>query len=177
MSVPLSYLQAHQPPWAFRWRRGRDMLFGTHWACAVVLKGEVYVGGGWASNGADRYIIQVYSLESVGWRRLPQCPMVGFAMAAVNQQLVLVGGCSRNDQSQSTVLVWDSTSQGWTTPYPNMPTVRVFAAAVRYQQFLVVAGGYEQSLSDLNTVNILNSSTKQWATAYSTLPTLSRLGW
>ncbi len=115
MSVPLSYLQAHQPPRAFRWRRGRDMLFGTVSACAVVLNGEVYVNRGGAAGIEDCYIIQVYSPVSDVWRRLPQCPVYLFAMAAVNQQLVLVGGCSI-DQLQSTVLVWDSTFQGWTTP-------------------------------------------------------------
>ncbi len=170
MSVPLSYLQAHQPPQAFRWRWGRDMLFGTCWACAVVLNGNVYVGGGDTARDEDDFIIQVYSPESDGWRRLPQCPVRFFAMAAVNQQLVVVGGGSHNHQVQSTVLVWDDTSRCWTTTYPNMPTARCEAAAVSYQQFLVVAGGYGQSDRDLNTVNILNSSTKQWVTA-APLPT------
>ncbi len=146
------------------------MLFGTGQAYAVVLNGEVYVGGGSVASGEDLYSIQVYSPESDGWRRLPKCPVRWFAMAVVNQQLVVVGGCSRNDQFQSTVLVRDSTSRRWTTPYPNMPTAMIYAAAVRYQQFLVVAGGYDQSNSELNTVNILNSSTKQWVTA-APLPT------
>ncbi len=145
------------------------MLFGTVRACAVVLNGEVYVGGGGADRHKDDFIIQVYSPESDGWRGLPQCPVRLFAMAVVNQQLVVVGGRSHNHQVQSTVLVWDDTSRRWTTPYPNMPTARGSAAAVSYQQFLVVAGGYDQSERDLNTVNILNSSTKQWVTA-TTLP-------
>ncbi len=149
------------------------MLFGTtcHRACAVVLNGEVYVGGGGTAGYEDQFIIQVYSPESDGWRRLSQCPVWLFAMAIVKQQLVVVGGHTRDYQPQSTVLVWDSTSRRWTTPYPNMPTARRAAAAVGYQQFLVVAGGYGQSLSALNTVNILNSSTKQWVTA-TPLPTV-----
>ncbi len=146
------------------------MLFGTTSVYAVVLNGKVYVGGGWAARGEDDFTIQVYSPQSDEWRRLPQCPVKWFAMAIVNQQLVEMGGCSRNNQLQSTVLIWDSTSQDWTTPYPNMPTARCAAAAVSYQQFLVVAGGYDLSERDLNTVDILNSSTKQWITA-TPLPT------
>ncbi len=146
------------------------MLFGTKRACAEVLNGEVYVGGWGEAINEDDFIIQVYSPESDGWRRLPECPVKFFAMAIVNQQLVVVGGHSRNGQVQSTVLVWDDNSRHWTTPYPNMPNARVSAAAVSYQQFLVVAGGYDQSKRDLNTVNILNSSTKQWVTA-APLPT------
>ncbi len=140
------------------------MLFGTTRACAVVLNGKVYVGGGDTASHEDDFIIQVYSPESDGWRRLPQCPVKSFAMVVVNQQVVLVGGRSRKDRFQSTVLAWDDTSRRWTTPYPNMPTARASSAAVSYQQFLVVAGGYDQSERNLKTVNILNRSTKQWVT-------------
>ncbi len=136
------------------------MLFATNDACAVVLNGKVYVGGGYAGS-EDLYIIHVYTPESDGWSRLPECPVRLFAIAVLNQQLVLVGGISRSPQS--TVLVWDSASQHWTTPYPTMATARWVPAAIAYQQFLVVAGGINGS--SLTTVEILNSSTKQWSTA------------
>ncbi len=168
MLGPLSYLQAHHPPWSFNWRRGRDKLIATSGACAVVLNGKVYVGGGYADSREDEYTIQVYTPESDGWRRLPKCPVQLFAIAVLNQQLVLVGGVSQDYSPQSTVLVWDSASQRWTTPYPNMPTALWLTAlwlpaAIGYQQFLVVAGGFSES--SLKTVEILNSSTKQWSTA------------
>ncbi len=142
------------------------MLFGTNRACAVVLNGKVYIGGGFADRG-HQYIIQVCTPESDGWSRLPECPVKWFAMAVVNQQLVLVGGYSRYGRYQSTILVWDSTSQRWTTPYPNMLAARYSPTAVGYQQFLVVAGGYDGSY--LTTVEVLNMSTKRWSTA-SSLP-------
>ncbi len=141
------------------------MQFGTNRACAVVVNGEVYIGGGGAVRDKDKYIIQVYTPESDVWSRLPECGVRCFALAIVNQQLVLVGGYSR-DGYQATILVWDSTSQRWTTPYPNMPTARISAAAVGYQQFLVVAGGIGGSIrngSRLTTVELLNSSTKRWS--------------
>ncbi len=142
------------------------MLFRTSGACAVVLNGKVYVGGGNAGSEVseeDTLIIQVYTPGSDGWSRLPECPVKWFAIAVLNQQLVLVGGISHGHILQSTVLVWDSTSQRWTTPYPNMPTAQWLPAAIGYQQFLVVAGGIDTS--SLTTVEILNSSTKQWSTA------------
>ncbi len=130
MSAPLSHLQAHQPPWAFHWRRGRDLQFGTNVACAVVLNGKVYVGGGDAVKDEDNFFIQVYAPERNGWSRLPKCPVKWFAMAVVNQQLVVVGGDNRGwlvvDRPQSAVLVWDSPSQQWIFPLPqhaNSPTV------------------------------------------------------
>ncbi len=164
MSAPLSHLQAHQPPRAFHWRRGRDLQFGTANACAVALSGKVYVSGGYADRDEDDFIIQVYAPERDGWSRLPKCPVIQFAMAVVNQQLVVVGGFNRDDRPHSAILVWDSPSQQWTSPYPNMPTARGSAAAVGYQHFLVVAGG-EGGVSTLTTVEILNTSTKRWYAA------------
>ncbi len=140
------------------------MQFGTNVACAVVQNEKVYVGGGFAKIAEDEFIIQVYTPERDGWSRLPECPVRRFTMAAVNQQLVVVGGNNHDGRPQSAVLVWDSPSQQWTSPYPNMPTARWSAAAVGYQHFLVVAGGRGGG-SFLATVRILNTSTKQWCTA------------
>ncbi len=140
------------------------MLIATSGACAVVLNGKAYVGGGYADSEEDKFIIQVYTPGSDGWSRLPKCPVQWFAIAVLNQQLVLVGGFSRDYSLQSTVLVLDSTSQRWITPYPDLPTARWLPAAIVYQQFLVVAGGRAGGTS-LKTVEILNSSTKQWSTA------------
>ncbi len=137
------------------------MPFGTSGACAVVLNGKVYIGGRVAGRYEDEYVIQVYTPESDGWSRLPECPVKWFSIAIVLQQLVLVGGRSYGGRDQSTILVWDSTSQRWTTPYPNMLTARASPAAVGYQQFLVVAGG--DGGSYLTTVEVLNSSTKRWS--------------
>ncbi len=128
-----------------------------------MLNGKVYVGGGEADRD-EEFIIQVYSPERNGWSQLPECPVKWFAMAVVNQQLVLVGGRSRDGHDQSAVVVWDITSQQWTSPYPNMPTAQESPAAVGYQHFLVVAGAVSGQ-SFLTTVEILDTSAKQWYTA------------
>ncbi len=143
-------------------------------ACVVVLNGKVYVGGGYADRDEDQFIVQVYTPERDGWSRLPKCPLKRFSMVVVNQQLVVVGGDISTStrllkylagSSHSNILVWDTPSQQWTTPYPNMPTTRWSAAAVGYQHFLVVAGGYTHGGSPLNTIEVLNTSTKRWYTA------------
>ncbi len=147
------------------------MLFGMNGGCALVLRGKLYVGGVSIARLDDNdFFVQVYDPEKDEWSRMPRSPMRLFAMAIVNQQLVLVGGASRGvlgfigGSTWSTILAWEPASQAWTTPYPNMPTSRHSSAAVGYQQFLVVAGGY-QMLSFLSAVEILNTATKQWHTA------------
>ncbi len=144
------------------------MQFGTSRSFSVVLNGKVYVAG-FTDNDEDDFIVQVYTPRSYEWSRLPKCPVRWFTVAVVEQQLVLVGGRSRDGDYQSTLLTWDSTSQCWTTTYPNMPTGLHMPATVSYQKFLVVAGGARTGTS-VTTVMILNSSTKQWSTA-SPLPT------
>lgn len=139
------------------------MLFGTSRACVVDLHGSVYIGGGHTDSDEDKSVIQVHSHVNKQWCQLPKCPVEGFAMAVVNQQLVLVGGYSHSGCMNSTILVWNSTST-WTSPHPDMPTARWAPAAVGYQHFLLVAGGRTSS-SNVNTVEILNSSTKRWVTA------------
>ncbi len=140
------------------------MLFRTQFACAVVLDGKVYVGGGYTDIGDDEFIIQVYAPENDEWSLLPICPVRWFALAILNQQLIVVGGYAHKCV-QSVVMVWDHTSKSWTRPFPNLPTARRSPSAVGYQQFLVVAGGHCGSY--LTAVEVLNSSTKQW---YTTTP-------
>lgn len=84
------------------------MLFGTAMACAVVLGGKVYIGGGNA-HVHEQFIIQVYMPESGEWSRLADSPMRQFAMVVVSQQVVLVGGYSHVGFLQSALQVLDST--------------------------------------------------------------------
>ena len=55
-----------------------------------MIDDNVYVGGlGLSENNG---IVMVYSLATGSWRTLPPSETMWFGMAAVNNQLVLVGG-------------------------------------------------------------------------------------
>ena len=129
-------------------------------AQAVLLDGNVYIGGGYTDKYKDVYVILVYNPEGDEWSQLPSCPVRSFAMASVNHQLVLAGGLERGRHDGSNKLVvWNSTSHtGWTLPYPPMPTAHSNASAIGYQCYLVVAGGWR-------SVEILDTSSSQWHTA------------
>ena len=61
---------------------------------ARVIGDNVYVGGG-STLSADSwkcFIVMVYSLARGSWNKLPPHKTQWFGMAAVNNQLVLVGG-------------------------------------------------------------------------------------
>ena len=151
-------------PLKLSWRRGPDMPFVmSGYVQSVVVEGTVYVGGGDAGYGSDNdYIVMTYDISTGKWATLPPYRARAFAMTAINNQLVLVGG-KEQDYNQIKVLgVWDSNIKQWTHPYTEMLTARTSCSAVVYKEWLVVAGGYRFPGTYLSSVEIMNTNTKQW---------------
>ena len=131
---------------------------------AVVVGDDVFVIGGrlFMVNEAT---VMVYSVQTGSWRTLTVS--IGetylFGMAAVNNQLVLVGGASISTHAATNVLVvWDERSRTWTRPFPVMPTARHSPSAISYKKWLVVAGGEDERCSPLNKVELLDTVSGQW---------------
>ena len=82
---------------------------------AVVIGGDVYVGGG---GGENEDTVMVYSLQTGTWRTLPPYESRYFGMAVVNNQLVLVGGQRKSILAEVTNVLglWDERSQSMDTP-------------------------------------------------------------
>ena len=86
-------------------------------------------------------------------------------MTAVNNQLVLVGGCTAVsfDKVTGILAMWDERSRTWTHPFPEMPTPQHSLSVISYRKWLVVAGGETGILvSDSNKVEILDTLSGQW---------------
>ena len=65
----------------------------TSYVQSVVVEGTVYAGGGYAGYGSDNvYIVMTYDISTGKWATLPPYRAREFAMTAINNQLVLVGG-------------------------------------------------------------------------------------
>ena len=132
---------------------------------AVVIGDDVYVGGGGGGglvqNAATA--VMVYSVQTGSWRTLPPHETYLFGIAAVKNQLVLVGGKSTwTGEATNVLVVWDEMSQTWTHPFPVMPTARCSPSAIFYQQWLVVAGGNDKRYSPLSKVELLDTVSGQW---------------
>ena len=127
-----------------------------------MAQGRVYVGGGIADKGEDDHTVMVYE-QGAGWRTLPRYQYMQFAMAVLQDQLTLVGGCESSFwKVTNQMAVWDS--RQWTYPYPPMPTPRLKSAVVTYIKWLVVAGGSDDGTHCLSTVEIMDTTNKQWFT-------------
>ena len=141
------------------------MPFKMHRSCAiqaVVIGNNVYVGGVFSIIAENRATVMVYSLETGSWRTLPPYMSRYFGMAAVNNQLVLVGGWTTLTGEVTNVLgVWDEGSRTWTHPFPAMPTARHSPSVIYYQKWIVVAGGGERG-SCSKKVELLDTLSGQW---------------
>ena len=107
----------------------------------------------------------LYTLTTGCWRTLPRYDSVWFGMAAVSNQLVLVGGAySSSDRITNILGVWDEGLRTWTHP---MPTPRSQVSVVSYYKWLIVAGSLSDGPLCLSDVEILDTSSKQWYEAAS----------
>ena len=108
-------------------------------------------------------IVMTYDISAGKWATLPPYRTRHFAMTAVDNHLVLVGGRGRDGDRSKVLGVWSEDSKKWTHPYPDMTTPRLSCSAVVYKQHLVVAGG--RGVGDsrrLSSVEVMNTDTKLW---------------
>ena len=136
----------------------------------MVIHGTVFVGGGWADRD-NNYIVMEYDTHSGKWGRLPPYSLFYFAMTAINNQLVLVGGVDKQYRKSKLLGIWRTDSKKWTHPYPDLPTARSSSSAVTYNKWLIVAGGYSGDGPRLSTVEVMNIDTKQWYNIGTPTPT------
>ena len=155
-------LQARPPPklqlpLRLRWKQHDCLPFAVGFLHSVVAQGRVYVGGGAADKYEDEGTVMMYE-QGAGWRRLPRYQYRRFAMAVLQDQLIVVGGIQLfTNEVTNQIAVWDS--RQWTHPYPPMPTPRRSPAVVTYIKWLVVAGGFDCDF--LSAVEIMDPN-KQW---------------
>ena len=166
------------------------MPMGILGAQAVVIGEKAYIGGGamavkkvrrsgegvvgGSTDGEEKRRAQLsileYSMTGEGpqWRTIV-APTAGFAMAAVDSQLIIAGGVvpGADQVSVLQVSVLDSDNKTWTQPFPAMPTARFMPSSVGYKRWLVVVGGSVTADCEnpLNVVEVLDTSSKQWYTA------------
>jgi hypothetical protein len=141
---------------------------------AIAIGDNVYVGGGYTPSVENSCIVMVYSLAIGSWSKLPPHETQWFGMAAVNNQLVLVGGSKiishvmtlfvsgMKFKATGILAMWDKGSRTWTRPFPEMLTPRSSPSVVSYQKWLVVAGGDTGGDSCSNKVELLDTLSGQW---------------
>ena len=91
----------------------------------VIVKGKVYIGGGLSLSYMGKQKVMVCDPERDMWHTLPPYMYAYFAMATVNDQLVLVGGYDVKTHKCTAMLgVWSEQSQTWTCLLYTSPSPR-----------------------------------------------------
>ena len=133
-------------------------------AKTTVINGKVYLGGGYAENDRDRYLVCKYDPVKDEWSTLPPAPVITFGVAQLNGKLVIVGGgYSEEYEATSDVHVFEEDTQKWVKSIPPMPSGLNASIAVSHSSSLVVCGiPYGTSPA---SVFVYHSLSSQWHSA------------
>ena len=143
-----------------------DLPIATSSATAIVIARNVYICGGWCSDGdvASASVVQVYDLDKATWTKLPPAPQYYCQAVAINNQLVLLGGRAASSSTISNMVsTW--TGQVWQQDIPAMLTKRLRPGVTTCGTYVIVAGGKaEDNQTLLNSIDVLHTTTCQWST-------------
>ena len=124
----------------------------------------MYIGGGNTSSDREKQTVVVYDPKQDSHDTLPPYTCNYFSMAAVNNQLILVGGVAvQTDKVTNKLGVWNEQSNRWTHPLPPMTTACTASSVATYNnRWLVVMGGHDGK-DYLSRVNVLDTTEPgQW---------------
>ena len=126
-----------------KWKELAPLPVGRVAHTAVLLGGNIYVGGGFEGTSdndiQNSYRLDVCNLTTNQWSLSPiTTPYRWFAMTVLDDKLVIAGGKTKSDEVVKKVLVF---STGQWKDYSEMPTARHSATAVGYYSMLIVLGG------------------------------------
>ena len=152
-----------------KWEELAPLPVGCTAHTAVLLGGNVYVGGGYENrNNNDKqysYRLDVYNLTTNQWSPSPiTTPYYWFAMTVLDDKLITTGGLTKNDEAIKKVLVLNA---GQWKDYSEMPTARCHATAVGYHSMLIVVGGQgmvEGEWTRVSTTELLDTTNGCWYT-------------
>ena len=151
-------------PLNLEWKKGKNMPFEI-WGYPqiAVIKERAYIGGGEATSDNAKCTVIVYDSQQDTYATLPHYTYQYFAMAIINNELVLIGGEDANTKENTNTLgVWNEQSNQWTHPYPPMITACSKASAItHHNKWLIVIGGLGNEGS-LSRVEVLDITLGKW---------------
>ena len=148
-----------------KWKELAPLPVGRSVHTAVLLSGNVYVGGGYEGSFEESFRLDVYNLTTNQWSSSPiTTPYCYFAMTVLDDKLVTAGGTTKNDDVVKKVLVLNA---GEWKDYSEMTTARCHATAVGYHSMLIVVGGgikVEGKWAVVSTTELLDTTNGCWYT-------------
>ena len=149
------------------WKELAPLPVGRSAHTAVLLDGNIYVGGG--SEGKSikdkqsSYSLDVYNLTTNQWSLSPiTTPYRHFAITILDNKLLTVGGATSNNEVVNKVLFLNV---GQWKKYSEMPTAKFNTTAVGCRSMLIVIGGtinVEGKWESASTTELLDTNSRCW---------------
>ena len=157
------------------WSSGTPMPTPVVIAASAVLKTQIFVVGGNASN-VILDDVQIYTPKTNNWSAgVPFPTVIEAASAAVVKNILYVfGGTSDGTNASNAVWAYNPKTKTWSS-VAAMPTPRFDTNAVVVQNIVYVMGGYNSNQGYLSTVESYNPATNTW-TEQASLPLTDAAG-
>jgi hypothetical protein len=142
-----------------KWSALPSMPSGRMDALAAVVGGKLYVTGG------DNPQQVVYNPSTNQWSDTASPPVSygdGTAIAVVGSDMYLVGGCGTGVCGETTVQVYHSASDTWTTAAP-YPVPVSYAACGGIAGKVYCAGGYSDSFGSATASYVYDPASNSWS--------------
>ena len=123
------------------------------------LNGLVYVGGGDGFRWKCSYDINSYDPDKNSWNSPINTPYCHFAMATLNNNLVIAGGRDKDQNKTKEILIMDA---GQLKNYTNMITARSYITAAGHQEMLIISGGRDDKNEMVSSTEIFDSNERKW---------------
>ena len=131
------------------------------YASGTVCGDQLYMLGGGDNKGKTKSVLtcsltellQSSSSSSSIWHGVTDAPAYCSTCAAVNGELLAVGGCDKDDKPTTAIHKYNGITNFWDL-ISNMPTARFLSLIVVLHNKMIVVGGKDKLCSDLNKVEI-----------------------
>ena len=110
-------------------------------------------------NGSPSYNINCYDPVNKSWRSPINTPYNLFAMATLNNKLLIAGGQDKSYKIANQILIMDA---GQLKNYTKMTTARSQATAIGHQEMFIITGGIDDKGNILSSTELFDSNNGQW---------------
>ncbi len=146
------------------WQRHAPLPEPRTEVAAAVLGDRIVAVGGFASNGANSALADVYSIQENRWRSLPSLPVTVDHAAATSARgrVFVLGGYGRDRRPLRSAFVLE---RGRWRELAQLPEPRAAAAAAVAGNKLYVVGGVEERGSLARIMLVLDLASGRWSRA------------
>ncbi|XP_065905000.1 probable serine/threonine-protein kinase pats1 isoform X2 [Dysidea avara] len=141
------------------WVTGASAPVAADYHKAVMFDNAIYVGGG-QSDTISLYRVDVYHPDADKWDDPIDTPQSLFSLAVFMNNLILVGGKTKNGRATNRLLSLEN--KHW-KDYTEMPTARWTPTAASHNSMMIVMGGWDANKGNTKiTVNGIFSTTEAY---------------